>query len=230
MSGGVAGGRSSRVWWIVLPVAALLLWGVTHGQGKSPSSKTDAASASGSAAGHGGASPSPSATGGSWYTGSYDPSQFAAQVRQRAKEAGVDPQLVMAVLYNEDYKPHDPAFERAWLKIKPTAALGVANMHEATYDQVKQGRSFADRPWLSLPDDPDLAIEAEAWCLHDLATDLPAQRTGSLTEDQLLALGYNTGPGNMLAFARGVPLGPQAQQYLDTLNSNWAKAGKAIAI
>ncbi|MBF9068528.1 lytic transglycosylase domain-containing protein [Streptacidiphilus sp. NEAU-YB345] len=229
----MAGGRSSRLWWIVLPVAALLLWGVTHGQkGATDASSTPSGSASGhgGGSGAGGASPSPSGTGGSWYTGSYDPSQFAAQVRQRAKEAGVDPQLVMAILYNEDYKPHDPAFERAWLKIKPTAALGIANMHEATYDQVKQGHSFADRPWTSLPDDPDLAIEAEAWCLHDLATDLPAQRTGSLTEDQLLALGYNTGPGNMLAFAHGVTVGPQAQQYLDTLNSNWAKAGKAIAI
>jgi hypothetical protein len=226
--------RSSRAWWLVVPVAGLLVWGISHGQDRHSSGPA----AGGSSAGHGTASGSPKAspapsgsgTGGSWYTGSYDPARFAAQVRERAGQAGVDPQLVMAVLYNEDYKPHDPAFERSWLKLKPTAALGVANMHEATFDEVKQGRSFAGHSWLELPDDPDLAIQAEAWYLHELAAQLPAHRATSLTEDQLLALGYNTGPGNMRAFARGVALGPQAQQYLDTLNANWEKAGKTIAI
>ncbi|WP_084714333.1 transglycosylase SLT domain-containing protein [Streptacidiphilus rugosus] len=223
--------RSSRAWWLVLPVAGLLVWGVSQGR----STHGSGPAAAGSPSGHGSApasappSPEPSGSGG-WYTGSYDPAQFAAQVRERAGQAGVDPQLVMAVLYNEDYKPHDPAFERSWLKLKPTAALGVANMHEATFDEVKQGRSFASRSWLELPDDPDLAIEAEAWYLHELAAQLPAHRAASLTKDQLLALGYNTGPGNMRAFARGVALGPQARQYLETLDANWDKAGKAIAI
>ncbi|MEZ0067494.1 hypothetical protein ABIA32_003507 [Streptacidiphilus sp. MAP12-20] len=226
--------RSSRGWWVVIPVAGLLLWGVSHGQ--DTHSSGPAAGPTGSPGGRGPTSapasgvPKPSGTGGSWYTGSYDPAQFAAQVRERAGQAGVDPQLVMAVLYNEDYKPHDPSFERSWLKLKPTASLGVANMHQATFDEVKQGRSFAGRSWLELPDDPDLAIQAEAWYLHELAAQLPADRAGGLTKDQLLALGYNTGPGNMRAFARGVALGPQARQYLDTLNSNWEKAGKAIAI
>jgi hypothetical protein len=209
----------------------VLVWAVMHGHG---GSSRDAAAGTSSASGvrpvSDGPSPGPSGTGGGWYHGSYDPSQFAAQVRDRAHEAGVDPQLVMAVLYDEDYKPHDPSFERAWLKMKPTAALGVANMHQATFDQVKQGRPFASRSWLELPDDPDLAIRAEAWYLHDLAAQLPAHHVSSLTTDELLALGYNTGPGNMRAFARGITLGPQAQQYLDTTRSNWAKAGKAIAI
>jgi soluble lytic murein transglycosylase-like protein len=209
---------------------------VTHGQGGSSGGSAAARTTSppsGSAGARGGGSvPSPSTSGsaGSWYTGSYDPARFAAQVRQYAAQAGVDPQLVMAVLYNESYKPHVPSLERAWLKMKPTAALGIANMHQATFDQVKQGRSFADRSWLELPDNPVLAIQAEAWYLHDLAAQLPARRSGGLTEDRLLALGYNTGPGNMRAFARGVALGPQAQQYLDTLNANWSKAGQAIAV
>jgi hypothetical protein len=211
----------------------VLVWAVMHGHG---GSSRDAAATPSGTPSPGGVpvsdrpSPSPSGTGGGWYHGSYDPSQFAAQVRDRAHEAGVDPQLVMAVLYDEDYKPHDPSFERSWLKLKPTAALGVANMHQATFDQVKQGRPFAGRSWQELPDDPDLAIRAEAWYLHDLAVQLPAHHVSSLTTDELLALGYNTGPGNMRAFARGVALGPQAQQYLDTTRSNWAKAGEAIAI
>jgi hypothetical protein len=215
----------------VVALAGVLVWAVMHGHGGSSrdaAAATPSASAAHPVSDH--PSPSPSGTGGGWYHGSYDPSQFAAQVRNRAHEAGVDPQLVMAVLYNEDYKPHDPSFERDWLKLKPTASLGLANMHQATFDQVKQGRPFASRSWLELPDDPDLAIRAEAWYLHDLAAQLPTQHVSSLTTDELLVLGYNTGPGNMRAFARGVSLGPQAQQYLDTTRSNWAKAGKAIAI
>ncbi|MEY9875323.1 hypothetical protein ABH931_004824 [Streptacidiphilus sp. MAP12-33] len=223
-------GRSAWGAWAVVALAGVLVWAVMHGHdGGASADATASPSASGAHAVAGHPSPSASASG-SWYTGSYDPSQFAAQVRARAHEAGVDPQLVMAVLYNEDYKPHDPAFERSWLKLKPTASLGVANMHEATFDQVKQGRPFASRSWLELPDDPDLAIRAEAWYLHDLAAQLPAHHVPALTTDELLALGYNTGPGNMRAFARGVALGPQAQQYLDTTRSNWEKAGKAIAI
>jgi soluble lytic murein transglycosylase-like protein len=156
-----------------------------------------------------------------------DPSRYAAQVRTRAAEAGVDPQLVMAILYNESYKPHDPELERAWQKIKPDAAFGVANMHRATFDQTKHGRPFAARTWEQLPDDPDLAIQAEAWYLHDLSAQLPAAH-GKYQTSELLALGYNTGPGNMKAFARGTKPGAQAQTYLDTFRTNQAKAATAL--
>ncbi|WP_329048705.1 lytic transglycosylase domain-containing protein [Amycolatopsis sp. NBC_01488] len=159
---------------------------------------------------------------------SQDPARFAGQVRTRAAEAGVAPQLVMAILYNESYKPHDPDLEREWQKLKPDAAFGVANMHRATYDQTKRGRPFAGRDWTELPDDPDLAIRAEAWYLHDLAAQLPAKHSGAYTADELLALGYNTGPATMKAFARGTRPGSQAQSYLDTLRGNWAKAAAAL--
>ncbi|MFE8949566.1 undecaprenyl-diphosphate phosphatase [Streptomyces sp. NPDC007856] len=36
-------------------------------------------------------------------------------------------QWVMAILYDEAYKPHDPSFERAWQKYKPDAVFGIAN-------------------------------------------------------------------------------------------------------
>ncbi|MFC8435051.1 lytic transglycosylase domain-containing protein [Streptomyces sp. NPDC057253] len=160
---------------------------------------------------------------------SYDPADYASQVRDRARQAGVSARLVMAILYNEAYKPHDPALERAWQRVSPDAAFGVANMHRATFDEVKKGRDFANRSWQELPDDRDLAIEAEAWYLHDLAAQLPAARSTRWTEDELLALGYNTGAGNMLAFARGATPGSQAQAYLDKLHANWARAGRAVA-
>lgn len=171
--------------------------------------------------------PAPAASG-SPAAGSQDPARYAQPVRGYATAAGIDAQLLMAILYNEAYKPHDPAFERAWQKYKPDAAFGIANMHRAAFDEVKQGRDFARRNWNELPDDRGLAIEAEAWYVHDLAAQLPTARTAAYSTDDLLALGYNAGAGNMLAFARGASPGGQARSYLDRLHANWAKAGKAV--
>ena len=162
-----------------------------------------------------------------WYD-DYDPAHFAAQVRTYARRAGIHPQLLMAILYNESYKPHDPELERSWQRIKPDSAFGIANMHRAAFDEAKRGRDFAVRKWEELPDDPALAIEAAAWHLHDLSRQLPTTRTHRYTTDELLALGYNTGAGNMRAFARGATPGPQAQSYLDRLHENWAKSTKAV--
>jgi len=160
-----------------------------------------------------------------------DPARYAVHVVRYAHEAGVNPQLVMAILYNESYKPHDAEFERRWQKMDPDAAFGVANMHEAAFDDTKRGRPFARRSWQELPDDPAQAIQAESWYLHDLRRRLPAtaQRPGRLTVDELLALGFNTGPGNMLAFARGVTPGPQASDYLAKLRHNWSIAAEVLA-
>ncbi|MFJ3307287.1 lytic transglycosylase domain-containing protein [Streptomyces sp. NPDC086549] len=212
--------------WLVVPVFALVLYVIVRAAGTpqgdtSPPSKASTSppvpSARSSAL-----SPSPTTA------SSYDPADYASQVRTRARQTGVSAQLLMAILYNEAYKPHDPAFERAWQKYKPDAAFGIANMHRATFDEVKQGRDFADRRWEELSDDRDLAIEAEAWYLHDLVAQLPAHWPASYTRNDLLALGYNTGASNMLAFARGASLGNQARSYLDRLHANWDKAGRAV--
>ncbi|MEV6698765.1 transglycosylase SLT domain-containing protein [Streptomyces sp. NPDC051453] len=173
--------------------------------------------------------PKPSPTGTGTPSGKYDPAAYAPQVRARAAEAGVSPRLLMAILYNESYKPHDPALERAWQRYKPGAAFGIANMHRAAFDETKRGRAFAGRRWEELPDDRDLAVRAAAWYLHDLARQLPAHPSGPYDKDELLALGYNTGAGNMQAFARGATPGSQAADYLSRLRSNWGKAGRAVA-
>lgn len=160
--------------------------------------------------------------------GNQDPARFAGQVVKHAGEAGINPVLLLAILYNESYKPHDPALERAWQKADPDASFGIANMHRAAFDDTKQGRAFAGRQWEELPDDPDLAIQAAAWYLHDLGAGLPAQWPGPYTRDELLALGYNAGPGSMRAFAQGTAPGAQAQSYLDLLRTNWTAAETAI--
>ncbi|KDN88034.1 hypothetical protein KCH_01110 [Kitasatospora cheerisanensis KCTC 2395] len=158
----------------------------------------------------------------------YSPPRFAPEVRKYAAEAGVDPQLLMAILFNESYKPHGPDVERAWQKMKPEASFGVANMHRAAYEECRRGRPFADRPWEDLPDDPALAVRAAAWHLHDLGAQLPAKWSGSYNKNELMALGYNTGAGNMLAFARGANPGPEARSYLDRLHDNWTKSADAL--
>ena len=162
-----------------------------------------------------------------WYE-DYDPARFAAQVRKYAGQAGIRPQLLMAILYNESYKPHDPELERSWANIDSDPAFGIANMHRPAFDDTKRGRPFAGRKWEELPDDPTLAIQAAAWHLHDLAKRLPSQPSSQLSKDELLALGYNAGGGNMRAFAKGRKPGPQAQSYLDRLHENWAKSAEAV--
>ncbi|OLZ61288.1 hypothetical protein AV521_43970 [Streptomyces sp. IMTB 2501] len=214
--------------WLAVLVFALVVYVIvraadTPQDDPPPHGKASASPPSPSAGSSAPSSPSPTAA-----SSSYDPADYATQVRARARQASVSAQLLMAVLYNEAYKPHDPSFERAWQKYKPDAAFGIANMHRATFDEVKQGRDFAGRRWEELPDDRDLAVEAEAWYLHDLAARLPSQWPAPYPRNDLLALGYNAGPGNMLAFARGAAPGAQARSYLDQLHANWAKAGKAV--
>jgi hypothetical protein len=229
-------------WWLVAGAVVVAAWAARGGD--SPSSEPSAsASASASAP----AKPKPVATErpspttstskpstpvasgavrSDWFN-NYDPAEFAVPVRKYAGRAGVSSQLLMAILYNEAYKPHDPQLERSWQHFKEDSAFGIANMHRAAFDDTKRGR-FAKRQWDELPDHPELAIEAAAWHLHDLARRLPDRRSGTFSKDELLALGYNTGAGNMRAFATGAKPGSQAQSYLDNLHENWDQAAKAV--
>ncbi|MEU5433611.1 transglycosylase SLT domain-containing protein [Streptomyces sp. NPDC020719] len=213
--------RRGLGWWLVLPILALALWAWSRG---GDGADTKSASPRSSAE----PTPSASRTASADKHKEYDPADYAPQVRTYAKKAGVSAQLLMAILYNESYKPHDPDLERSWQAYKPDSAFGIANMHRAAFDDTKRGREFADRRWEELPDDRALAVEAAAWHLHDLAKQLPAHWPGARTKDELLAMGYNAGGGNMLAFARGVHPGSQAQSYLDRLHDNWEKSGAAV--
>jgi hypothetical protein len=236
--------QNRRRWGWVVVVAAVVVIGWTAQHHGSSRGGAAGAEASAGPSGSAGASGRPSAKAGGTASGGTasasakpspsasldqnDTALFAPQVVTYARKAGIDPQLLMAILYNESYKPHDPAFQRSWQKLKPGAAFGIANMHEATFDDTRKGRDFASRSWFDLPDDPGLAIEAAAYFLHDLGAQLPSHLSSGYSRDELMALGYNTGAGNMQAFARGVKLGPQAQSYLDTLHQNWAKAGADV--
>ncbi|MEU8700043.1 transglycosylase SLT domain-containing protein [Streptomyces sp. NPDC048680] len=210
--------------WLVVPVAALVVWGVARGgRPSTPDAPSRPASGASSSPPHSASSPSAPARG-----ARYDPADFAAPVRSASRQAGINPTLLMAILYNESYKPHEPELERAWQRSRPEASFGIANMHRAAFDETKRAHGFADRRWDELPDDRGLAVEAAAWHLHDLAAQLPARWAGPYTRDELSALGYNAGAGNMSAFARGVAPGSQARSYLDRLHANWPKAAAAL--
>jgi hypothetical protein len=159
---------------------------------------------------------------------SHDPERLAPAVRAHAEAAEVNPVLLMAILYNESYKPHGPLLERAWQLLHRDSAFGVANMHRLAYERTRRGRPFAGRTWSELPGDPDLAVQAAAWHLHDLLAQLPRLTTDTFTADELVAMGYNAGVRNMSRFAKGTPPGPRAQAYLDQLREHWPRAEAAL--
>ncbi|MEU4194202.1 transglycosylase SLT domain-containing protein [Kribbella sp. NPDC026611] len=208
--------------WLVIGALVVATWAACSKDDTLPTAKPQTTATTTTAP-----KPKPTATPKAWYD-DYDPAHFAPQVRRSAKSAGINPQLLMAILYNEAYKPHDPKFERQWAAVDSNPAFGIANMHKPAFDDTKRGRAFAKRKWEELPDNPELAIEAAAWHLHDLAKRIPDQRAKLYTKDELLALGYNAGGGNMRKFARGTKAGSQAQSYLDRLHDNWTKAGEAV--
>ncbi|WP_198942745.1 lysozyme family protein [Actinophytocola xanthii] len=160
---------------------------------------------------------------------SRDPARLVPAVRGHAEAAGVNPVLLMAILYAESYKPHVPLLERAWQVVHRDSAFGVANMHRLAYERTRPGRPFAGRAWTELPGDPDLAVQAAAWHLHDLRARLPLVIVGTFTADELVGMGYNAGVRNMLRFAHGTPPGPRAAAYLDRLREHWQRAEAALA-
>ncbi|MEU7181297.1 MULTISPECIES: hypothetical protein [Streptomyces] len=221
-------GARTRWRWFAVPILALAVWAVVR-TGHTPQQTATPHAAPPTSSPAPTSSTTPGAGGHATPSSTYDPADYAPQVRKYAAKAGIEPRLLMAILYNEAYKPHDPDLERAWQRHKPDAAFGIANMHRAAFEETRRGRDFAHRKWEELPDDRGLAIEAAAWHLHDLARQLPAQRSATYSQSDLLALGYNAGAGNMLVFARGVAPGAQAQSYLDRLHNNWGNAEKAVA-
>ncbi len=160
--------------------------------------------------------------------GGYDPADHAAACVRSAARAGVPPLLVLTVLHNEAYKPHNPLLERLWQWWKPGASYGVANMHRATFEQVRRDHGLSGR-WEDLRDDPAFAVHAAALHLGDLDRRLPRRHVRRYTRDELLALGYNAGAHNMRAFARGVPPGPMARSYLRRYRAHRSRAADILA-
>jgi len=169
-----------------------------------------------------------------------DPVGFTRIVVYYATVAGIDPRLLMAVLFNErgvhwQWLPHTQFLEDLRVLGQALGVInsgGLANMSQQSFDQVKQGRDFADRSWSDLASDPILAIEAAAYLLHDLEGQLPATWTSTYKRDELVAMGYNRGPVkmNLVAGPAGgspaqapdqVDLSGGMSWYVSQVDANW---------
>jgi hypothetical protein len=76
--------------------------------------------------------------------------------------------------------------------------------------------------WQDLANNPDLDIQAEAWCIAYLDQQLPTTWPSAYGENELLAMMYSGGAANLLPVVQGTQTpGTDAQGCLDNVQGNW---------
>jgi hypothetical protein len=176
------------------------------------------------------------------------PESYVLQIAKYAAQAGVDPRLMLVILQNESNKIHgtvsdqlvDPAIDSTACAITHSQgcagpSLGIADMKQATFDQVKanHGDLFGSDQWPDLTGNPDLAIQALAWELHDLAQGLPGTFVGQYSPEQMLGMAYNGGTQLALDYARGgtdlsQDTKTKLQFYADHVDQSWSGADQVF--
>ncbi|MCP2277514.1 hypothetical protein APR09_003082 [Nocardia amikacinitolerans] len=159
-------------------------------------------------------------------------------------EAGVDPRLVLAIVYNEGGNRSDSFLEREmshaydtfireggnWLRPN---SLGLTNIKEDTFNTLKNQypSEFAGKEWSDLKSDPDLAIMAASYNLKRIETqwvkEAPDELKQKWTLNEFMAAGYNS-EANMDAYIKNGDLGPHVQAYVRMTHTSLDKAGKLI--
>lgn len=176
-----------------------------------------------------------------------EPEQFTLAVNDAAKDANVDPRLLMAIIMNErgihwPVVPHMAAGEFVrWLLslVGHDNSLGQTNMSSAAFHDAQQAAgpnsNLAKHSWTDVITDPVLAIDASAWLLRGLEQTLPPTWPAQYKRDELLAIGYNGGGSVMLGVASGLtpdqadPKNPgKVSQYIGDLDDNWGTADTLI--
>jgi hypothetical protein len=172
------------------------------------------------------------------------PESYVSQIANYAGQAGGDPRLMLAILWNESNKVHggfsdqfvDPLLDSAACAVTGSngcagPSLGIADMKEATFNQVKKNHPdiFGSSQWNNLTGSTDLAIQALAWELRDLQGQVPAANVGNYSPQQVLGMAYNGGAGLALDYARGgndlsSDTKKKLQWYADQIGQNWSKA------
>lgn len=158
--------------------------------------------------------------------------------------AGIDPRLVMAIVYNEGGYRSDSFIEREMSYaydvfvreggnlIRPNS-LGLTNMKEDTFDEVKSKfpAEFAGKRWSDLKEDPDLAIMAATYNLkriqNQYAGGVPDELKEKYTLDQFLAAGYNA-ERNIPDYFEAGDLGPVVQGYVRMTDTALEKAKQLL--
>ncbi|MEV6428791.1 hypothetical protein [Nocardia sp. NPDC051463] len=159
--------------------------------------------------------------------------------------AGIDPRLVMAIVYNEGGYRSDSFIENEMSYaydvfvreggnfIRPNS-LGLTNMKEDTFNAVKKQFpvEFAGKEWSDLKKDPDLAIMAATYNLKRIdikwTSTAPDELKEKYTHDQFLAAGYNS-EGNMKAYLEAGDLGPVVQGYVRMTNTALDKTQQLLS-
>jgi hypothetical protein len=172
------------------------------------------------------------------------PESYVSQIARYAAQAGVDPRLMLTILWGESNKVHgslsdqviDPNLDKAACAVTGSngcagPSLGIADMKEATFDQVKANHPdlFGSSQWSDLTGNTDLAIQTLAWELHDLAEQLSGGSVGNYSPQQVLGMAYNGGTSLAVDYANGGSDISQdnknkLQFYADMISQNWGKA------
>ncbi|MEV6555825.1 hypothetical protein AB0M22_08925 [Nocardia sp. NPDC051756] len=158
--------------------------------------------------------------------------------------AGIDPRLVMAIVYNEGGYRSDSFIERemsyaydVFIReggnlIRPNS-LGLTNMKEGTFEDVKRifRSEFEGKEWSDLKEDPDLAIKAATYNLKRIQDQyvggVPDELKEKYTLDQFLAAGYNA-ERNIPDYFEAGDLGPVVQGYVRMTNTALDKAQQLL--
>lgn len=168
------------------------------------------------------------------------PEAFLLAVNTAAKDAKVDPRLLLTIMVGErgahwQVVPHSTPAEFARWLLSLTGAvhsLGMTNMSKDAFRDAQlaagPNSDLARHSWTDLIGNPILAIDAAAWLLHGLKDKLPPTWPAQYKRDQLLAVGYNGGSSVMTGVAGGLtpdqadPKNPgKVASYLVELSKNW---------
>ncbi|APE34604.1 hypothetical protein BOX37_12265 [Nocardia mangyaensis] len=152
-------------------------------------------------------------------------------------EAGVDPRVVLAIVYQEGGNRAESALQESaswgydafrYITTKPRElkdgygnSLGITNMKEETYNQVREKypEEFEGKQWALIADDDSLAIKAAAFNLKRVQDLYTGRAVDSFREqhsrDEFIAAGYNAeGHFNKTYLKQGY-FGNSAIDYID---------------
>ncbi|MDO3650375.1 hypothetical protein [Nocardia mangyaensis] len=165
--------------------------------------------------------------------------------------AGVDPKLVLAIIYNEGGNRSDTQLEHAGSgildagreignpireKTNPAGmgmSLGLTNIKENTYNKLQEEypEEFGSIPWERVQYDDSVAIKAAAYTLKRVqdqyGSEVPDTMKEKYSTNDFMAAGYNS-EGAMPDYLAQGDLGPQVKNYLAMNEGSYQKASELI--
>jgi hypothetical protein len=125
-----------------------------------------------------------------------------------AKEAGIDPRLLLANLIRESGDCHC-WFSRSggFLKFDKNpvvGSIGIGNISGDAFDEAKEYSNGAiTRDWNDMSKDPAYAIKVAAFLLAKRVSQLPSNANPKYSTAQMARIGYRSGTEEMMKVANG---------------------------